>query len=92
MQPAPRIAIAPMANSARCQRFGIAAPPATAASPLDQAHGQNSSHAPIGRSARARRRNGRHGAGAIRSTQFEGAASATAPEEDVIMADRQATP
>jgi hypothetical protein len=56
VQPAPRIAKAPMKNSRRCHRLGNASRAAMAARPEDHQQGMSKSHEPIGRSRRASRR------------------------------------
>ena len=56
VQPAPRMANAPMKNSTRCRMFGARAWPATAASAADHQHGNSNNQEPIGRSRRESRR------------------------------------
>ena len=53
VQPAPRMATAPIANSTRSFKSGKLAPEASAASPVDHQQGNSKSHEPIGRSSRA---------------------------------------
>ena len=70
VQPAPRMMKAPMKNSATLSgswRRSCATPAASAA---DHQHGINSSHEPIGRSSRDKRRYGRDHSGARVSTQL----------------------
>ena len=82
VQPAPRIAKAPMKKRTMCHALGKW-PSRMPASPTDHQHGTSRSHEPIGRSSRARRRYGRLNGGARPSTQFP-VASATRPEPSLI--------
>eukprot|EP01139_Manchomonas_bermudensis_P026466 Amastigsp_a850756_5.p3 type:complete len:211 gc:universal Amastigsp_a850756_5:323-955(+) len=92
MQPAPRIATAPIPQSAMYLSSRAPMPWAFSAPamPMDHTHGQYRSHVPMGRSRRASLRYGRHDAGARVSThvstggssEFEGAAGSRDVESE----------
>ncbi len=83
VQPAPRMAKAPMKNSTSSHGSAATSRAIPAASAADHQHGSSSSHEPIGRSKRARRRYGRDHAGARESTQLP-VESATRPLASLI--------
>src|SRR5581483_7805891 len=81
VQPAPRMAKAPMKNNAMSRGSGRSWCAWPAASATDHQHGIKSSQEPIGRSSRASLRYGRDQAGAVVSTQLpvESATRVAAP-------------